>query len=308
MKIDKGQNLIENGKLIVKTIRTELPRNFSFAACLAFLDRGYDECLYSVDKHSVRRFIRLSSGMVLIQVTADDTHLIIQYDGDVDAEEIKCYVIDWFDLDRDLSGFYQLLTRHQQTAQFPKDYYGLRLMGIVDLFEALCWCVIGQQINLTFAHKIKTRLVHRYGDCIEQDDSKYYCFPSPQTILNADRDELVAMQFSKQKINYLYNISEAFYSGQLNRDDLLSLNKSQQMETLLAIKGIGPWTANYVSMKSLRDMTCIAYGDTGLSSALYTHFATEKKPDKATIDGIFKPFSDWESYLNFYLWRSLSDT
>ncbi len=62
-------------------------------------------------------------------------------------------MVDWFDLERDLAGFYQLLNSHKQTKNFPKDYHGLRLMGIVDLFEALSWCVIGQQINLTFAHK-----------------------------------------------------------------------------------------------------------------------------------------------------------
>jgi DNA-3-methyladenine glycosylase II len=150
-------------------------------------------------------------------------------------------------------------------------------------------------------------LVHRYGDYIEQGGSKHYCFPSPEILLSVNREELVAIQFSKQKINYLYNIAQAFCLGELNKEELLALNKPEQMEKLLAIKGIGPWTANYVSMKSLRDMTCIAYGDTGLSTALHTHFSTEKKPDKTTIDTIFKPFAGWESYLNFYLWRSLSD-
>lgn len=296
---------IENTQLTI--IRTAVPLNFNFAACLAFLDRGYDECLYTVDDIRVKRLIRLTSGLVYIEVLSEKSQLVIRYAGNADNSEIQRYVTDWFDLDRDLSGFYDLLRLHPQTAQFPEHYHGLRLMGIVDLFEALCWCVIGQQINLTFAHKIKTRLVQRYGDCIDHKGSKLYCFPSPETILKADRDELVAMQFSKQKINYLYNISEAFCSGEINRDDLLNLPKSEQMDKLLAIKGIGPWTANYVSMKSLRDMTCIAYGDTGLSTALHTHFATVKKPDKVTIDKIFKPFAGWESYLNFYLWRSLSD-
>jgi len=291
----------------LKTIRTEFPQQFSFAACLVFLDRGYDECLYSVNSQTVRRLIRHSSGLILIEVSVDDTHLIIHCDDDGDKDEIVGYITDWFDLDRDLSGFYDLLGLHPQTKDFPKNYYGLRLMGIVDLFEALCWCVIGQQINLTFAHKMKTRLVHRYGDKLIDGNQTHYCFPTPEALLKADREELVAMQFSKQKINYIYNISEAFCSGELDRKELLKLTKPEQMEKLLSIKGIGPWTANYVSMKSLRDMTCIAYGDTGLSSALHIYFNTEKKPDKATIDKIFKPFAGWESYLNFYLWRSLSD-
>ncbi|MCF6318024.1 MAG: DNA-3-methyladenine glycosylase [Proteobacteria bacterium] len=292
----------------MKTIRIKQPDNFSFDACLDFLDRGYDECLYSVDKGSVTRLIRLTTGLVLINVSADESGLVIQYDNQkINQDEIKHCVSDWFDLGRDISGFYTLLEFHPQTKSFPKDYCGLRLMGIVSLFEALCWCVMGQQINLTFAHKMKTRLVHKYGDTKVENGVTHYCFPTPEILLNADREELVAMQFSKQKINYIYNISQAFCSGELNREELLQLNKQEQMDKLLAIKGIGPWTANYVSMKSLRDMTCIAYGDTGLSSALHAHFNTEKKPDKATIDRIFKPFAGWESYLNFYLWKSLSD-
>ena len=108
------------------------------------------------------------------------------------------------------------------------------------------------------------------------------------------------------EINYIHNISQAFCNNELNKNDLLKLTKPQQMDKLLAIKGIGPWTANYVSMKSLRDMTCIAYGDTGLSLSLHQVFNTERKPDKNTIDKVFKPFAGWESYLNFYLWKTLS--
>ncbi len=292
----------------MKTINIRKPENFSFKACLQFLNRGYDECLYSVNKDSVTRLLRLSTGLVLINVSADESGLVVAYNcQQANQDEVVHCVTDWFDLNRGLSGFYALLKTHSQTKDFPNKYFGLRLIGIVDLFEALCWCVIGQQINLTFAHKIKTRLVHRYGDTKIVNGVIHYCFPTPQKLLNADREGLVAMQFSKQKINYIYNISEAFCSGELNRNELLKLTKPEQMDKLLAIKGIGPWTANYVSMKSLRDMTCIAYGDTGLSSALHAHFNTEKKPDKVTIDKIFKPFAGWESYLNFYLWRSLSD-
>jgi DNA-3-methyladenine glycosylase II len=282
------------------------PKNFSFNACHQFLNRGYDECLYTITDNRVQRLIRLQSGLVLIDVTADKNKMFIGFDKSKstqeDRDEIKDFVSDWFDLTRDISSFYRLLKQHNQTQDFPKKYYGLRLMGIVDLFEALCWCVIGQQINLTFAHKIKTRLVHEFGDCIDG----HYCFPKPEKLQNVDRQVLVDMQFSKQKINYILNISEAFCNNTLNKEALLSLDKDNQMKQLTAIKGIGPWTANYVSMKSLRDMTCIAYGDTGLSSALHSHFETEKKPDKNTIDKIFKPFASWESYLNFYLWRSLS--
>ncbi len=296
--------------MLTTTISIKEPENFSFDSCLQFLDRGFDECLYRVNAHNVKRLVRLQSGLAFISVSSKNSMLVVEIEKEIisqsDKEEVQAYTIDWFDLNRDLKPFYQLLNKHKQTQKFTQDYFGLRLMGIVDLYEALCWCVIGQQINLTFAHKIKTRLVYKFGEKICKDGIDYYCFPTPETLQGIQRQELVDMQFSKQKINYVINISQAFCQGELHKQELLNLTKDQQMIKLTAIKGIGPWTANYVSMKSLRDMTCIAYGDTGLSSSLHTHFATEKKPDKATIDKIFTPFAGWESYLNFYLWRSLS--
>jgi DNA-3-methyladenine glycosylase II len=134
----------------------------------------------------------------------------------------------------------------------------------------------------------------------------YYCFPSPHILNEVSQDELIKMQFSKQKINYIKNISKAFCDKKMNKQELMKSSSEKQLEQLQAIKGIGPWTANYVSMKSLRNMNCIAYGDTGLSAALHKHFNTEKKPNKLIVDQVFRPFAGWESYLNFYLWRSLS--
>jgi len=292
-----------------KVVSIKKPQNFSFKKCLAFLNRGYDECLYEVNDGYVRRLIRISSGLILIHISSDGKMLNVSTNRKstaTDIKEIREYVTDWFDLKRDISDFYHLLNSYHETKDFSKNYFGLRLMGIVDLFEALCWCVIGQQINLTFAHKIKTKLVHKFGEKVAYKGRTYYCFPSPEKLVNIERQILVDMQFSKQKIAYINNISQALCEGQIQKLQLLDLSKKKQMETLLSIKGIGPWTANYVSMKSLRDMTCIAYGDTGLSSALHKIFNTDKKPSKTTIDRIFKPYCGWESYLNFYLWKSLS--
>lgn len=285
------------------------PDNFSFKRCLNFLDRGYDECLYKVTKDYVNRLIRVSSGLILIQVSSNIQSITISVNRnvtDIDAKEIKQYVEDWFDLQRDISEFYQLINSCPETHEFSRKYYGLRLMGIVDLFEALCWCVMGQQINLTFAHKMKSRLVHKYGDKMEYEGEVYFCFPTAESLIKAKRDDLISMQFSKQKITYIGNISQAYCSNKIDKIKLLKLSKQKQMEKLLEIKGVGPWTANYVSMKSLRNMSCIAYGDTGLSSSLHAIYKTDKKPSHETINEIFSPFAGWESYLNFYLWKSLS--
>ena len=92
-----------------------------------------------------------------------------------------------------------MLKQQPETRDFPAKYYGLRLIGISDLFEALCWCVIGQQINLTFAHKVKTRLVKRYGDKVVSDNNTYYSFPSPEILIHAKHEELESDAILKTK-------------------------------------------------------------------------------------------------------------
>ncbi|MCF6297450.1 MAG: hypothetical protein L3J08_05640 [Flavobacteriaceae bacterium] len=83
-------------------------------------------------------------------------------------------------------------------------------------------------------------------------------------------------------------------------------NKTERIEQLTKIKGIEIWSANYVLMKSIKDMSCITYGDSELNKVIHTIFKTTKKPKKEEIDAIFKDFKNWESYLNFYLWKYLN--
>jgi len=179
-------------------------------------------------------------------------------------------------------------------------------MGIPNLFESLCWCIIGQQINLTFAYRLKRLLVEKYGEKKVIGDVTYYNFPTPEILLKVNRDELVRMKFSRQKIDYIINVSNSFVNNKLSKSILINCkNKKERFEKLTSVKGIGVWTANYVMMKTMRDMSCITYGDSGLNRALYNIFKTEKKPTQNEVDIIFRKFKNWESYLNFYLWRTL---
>jgi DNA-3-methyladenine glycosylase II len=78
------------------------------------------------------------------------------------------------------------------------------------------------------------------------------------------------------------------------------------LKRLKEIRGVGDWTANYVLMKSLGRTDCITYGDTGLQSAVSSILELDRKPTREEIIRFFEPFAGWESYLNIYLWRTLS--
>ncbi len=254
--------------------------------------------------------IKLSDGKGILKVYQNGKHLEIELQkssiSEYNLQEVKDYVMEWFDLNRNIEPFYQLLNNHPLLSHLSIKYSGSRIIGIPNLFEAICWAIIGQQINLSFAYKLKRLLVEKYGEKEIISNQIYLTFPTPENLVKASRNDLIAMKFSRQKIDYLMNISNAFIDNQISKEILQNCkSKEEQIEKLTSIKGIGIWTANYVLMKSIRDMSCITYGDSGLNKAIHTIYKTEKKPTKDKIDIIFKDFKNWESYLNFYLWKTL---
>jgi DNA-3-methyladenine glycosylase II len=287
------------------------PSLFSFEECLWFLNRNYDDCLHHIEPGQLSKALLVNNELMAFRLQVDEHHLqlhITHGDGNLSQELLTQYIIDWFDLDRDITPFYNLLRKNKVLSYMAADFNGFRLIGIHDLYEALCWSIIGQQINLTFAYTLKRRLVEHYGQSVMVEGQLLYVFPGPDVLQRVTVAELRAMQFSERKAEYLILISQLFANGSISKQHLLQCGSyEEQVALLTAIRGIGIWTANYALMKTLKQLQAIPYGDVGLLNALLSHQLISDKKDTAGIDKLFKRFKGWESYLVFYLWRSLSN-
>jgi DNA-3-methyladenine glycosylase II len=311
-----------------KRIVIPFPADFSFRECCWFLDRGYDDCMHAVKDNAILKALRVEGQAVLIRITAGEGCLLVEIlrggadrrgaaadatgwharAEDAREEFIKNYLIGWLDLERDLTPFYRLLDKDKRLSYMSAAFRGLRLIGIVDLFEALCWSVIGQQINLTFAHKLKRRLVEKYGEKLAFEGQDYYLFPACEVLAGVTVAELREMQLSQSKANYLIGLASVCAKGELSREMILELpDLESRQKALIALKGIGIWTANYTLMKTLREPSCIPHGDTGLLTALANHAIIKERSETVKIERFFKKYRGWESYLVFYLWRSLAE-
>ena len=294
-----------------QTILIPTPPLFSFSECLWFLNRNYDDCLHSVGENAVLKAIATPFGDVLFKVSEQGGFLQIDVLEGASTPECRdfltAYVKEWFDMDRDLTPFYMRLKRDSRLAYMAEDFAGLRLMGISDMFEALCWSVIGQQINLTFAYKMKRRMVERYGRHIEWDNQVFHIFPGPEVLADAAVEVLREMQFSQKKAEYVIGVARAFVEGTLSRAQIDALpDFESRQKALTAHKGIGVWTANYVLMKSFRAPEGIPHGDVGLLNALVGHGIITERSEKDKIEAFFRDYVGWETYVTFYLWRSLA--
>lgn len=291
----------------MNSILLSVPPQFSFQQCLWFLDRNYDDCLHEVRENSVLKLLSVNEKPTLIEIKQLEENLQIEVIlGEIDEEKICHFVKEWFDLERDLMPFYQLLKQDEDLKYMVSDYHGLRLLGIPDLFEALCWSIIGQQINLSFAYKLKRRLTETYGETQTYQNTDFYLFPKAEIIASLTVEELKNMQFSTRKAEYLIEIARHFSNGFLSKTMLESLSTEEAIKKLVSIRGIGEWTANYALMKSLKRLECVTYGDVGLYNALNSLKNFPKKPLRKDLNTFFEGFKDWEAYTVFYLWRSLA--
>lgn len=260
----------------------------------------------------IRRLVFLGGRDVLLEVSSsDDRELVVTvlYGGPLNAVEqleAAAYVTTWFDLNRDLDPFYKLASKDELLADVVQQLNGLRLMGIPDLFEALCWAILGQQVNLAFAYTLKERLTSAYGDSVQWEGTVYRRFPTPEQMLTVSADELGALKLSRMKSATILEVARLMAAGELSREGLLAMDSYDAMEErLVSIRGIGPWTAHYVRMRCLGDPTAFPIGDVGLHNAVKSLLGMEEKPPLGMLREMFSVWQGWEAYATFYLWRTL---
>lgn len=297
-----------------RRLEIPLPREFSFAQNLAHLSNAPNECLYSIGPNVIRKAISAGSTILVTEVSEsrDQQVLYVAFPGDVQPETVEeretvaGYILEWFDLNRDLAPFYELAAR-DPLLQAPADsYYGLRCMGIPDLFEGLCWGILGQQINLAYAYTLKRRLVEAYGRSSVVSGDRYFVFPDPAVIAALTPEDMDGLGLSQKKREYLIGVARLFAEGDLSKDMLLQLGDHASIENqLVSIRGIGPWTANYVLMKSLRYPTAFPIDDVGLHNAVKHALGMDRKPTRQELLKLSAGWSGWEAYATFYLWRLL---
>ncbi|MFJ6211131.1 DNA glycosylase [Lysinibacillus sp. NPDC092081] len=289
-----------------------LPDNFDMNANLGYLTRKKNECMYEIENDIITKVIAIGEIRSLVQVSViNNKQMVVQFLNDSrpiekwQREEIVKYIYEWFDLDNDLTPFYEMAKADPLLKMPAQKFYGLRVVGIPDLFEALCWGVLGQQINLAFAYSLKRQFVEGFGDSIEWNGKKYWVFPSYERIARLTPNDLADIKMTVKKSEYIIGIAKLMASGELSREKLMKMNFKDAEKNLIKIRGIGPWTANYVLMRCLRFQTAFPIDDVGLINSIKILRNMDRKPRKDEILEISSPWKNWESYATFYLWRVL---
>lgn len=284
----------------------DLPKEFDFAANLAYMQRNSKECMYVIDNKTITRALDIDGEQFLIQVTAVQRQLVVRFLAGSPNESVEAYIRDWFDLDTDLAPFYEMAKHDPLLQNTIEDFYGLRNIGLPDLFETLCWGILGQQINLGYAYTLKRQFVEKFGEAVHHDGTPYWIFPSFEKIAALAPEDMADIKMTVKKSEYIIGVARLLANGDLSKEGLLELGTLAAIEKeLIRIRGIGPWTANYVLLRCLRYPAAFPIDDIGLINAIKFQLGLDRKPTKAEIRVLAVPWKNWEAYATFYLWRVL---
>jgi DNA-3-methyladenine glycosylase II len=169
----------------------------------------------------------------------------------------------------------------------PTDHYG-----------ALVRTITGQQLSTKAADAIYRRLSARFGGRA----------PTPEQILADDPEELrAAAGLSRAKVSFLRSLAEHVLDGSLELHKLGRLSDERVMQELVAVKGLGPWSAHMFLMFHLRRDDVLPVGDLGIRKAMMQSYGLAALPTPTEMEAIAEPWRPERTLACLFLWRSLDN-
>ncbi len=177
---------------------------------------------------------------------------------------------------------------------------GTRLPGASDSFEICVRAVLGQQITVKAARTLAERLVKSFGRPVDTGkECLSYAFPSAQDICGLEgriEDHLGPLGITSSRAVAIRSIAEMFTEGRINWE---KDRPEEIMETLMEIRGIGPWTAKYIVMRAMSFPDVFLETDAGVKEGMPDLTLAEMKK-------ISEKWRPWRSYAVIGIWNSLS--
>ncbi len=207
-------------------------------------------------------------------------------------------------LSSDPAPFERKVGRTKGLARLVRGRRGLRIPLTADAFEGFVWVIVGQQVNIAFAAVCRDRLIELAG---EPAGDGFVAHPTPEAVARLDYRELEARQFSRRKAEYLIDAARAAAAGELDLAGLGDEPAARIEVRLGSVRGLGPWSIQYLLMRSYGLEDCVPVGDAGLVAALQRFFGLDARPDARETLRLMERFAPHRSLATFHLWKSLGD-
>lgn len=165
-----------------------------------------------------------------------------------------------------------------------------------DAYGALLRAIVGQQLSTKAARTIYLRVVDLFGGST----------PTPEQLLDASEEDLRGCGLSGRKTEYVRDLAAHVLGGELELDRLGELGDEEVIEEIVAVRGLGRWTAEMFLMFHLERPDVLSGGDLGIRKAIQVEYGLEEMPTPTRVVEIGEPWKPHRSLASLYLWESLA--
>jgi DNA-3-methyladenine glycosylase II len=162
--------------------------------------------------------------------------------------------------------------------------------------HSLCTAVIGQQLSMASARAISARFTARFGDGHSLD---------PAELLRAPEEDLRGLGLSRGKMETIRAAAAHWRDTGLTPERLAAMPDDAVIETLTAIRGIGPWTAKMVLIFSLRRADVLPHEDLGVRVGMRALYRMRDEPERDRIEKVAEAWRPYRTVGAWYCWRWL---
>jgi DNA-3-methyladenine glycosylase II len=200
--------------------------------------------------------------------------------------ETRPVVLKLLGAEFDLAAFYDWAQGDPVLTRLTRDLRGFRPPLAPDPFETLVTSITAQQVSLFAAFAIRNRLIERFGRRVGQA----YAFPTAARLRRAGQDDLLALGFSRRKAEYVLGLAEE----PIDLHTLAELQDDEVKARLVALRGIGEWTAEWFLARHLARPRAWPVGDVALAKAVRSFYP--EVHDLPSARERFEPFQNLSAH------------
>jgi len=183
-------------------------------------------------------------------------------------EQAKSLIEKMLGLRVDLAPFYRMASHDAKLQLLVKKFRGVKPPRFPTIFETLANAFACQQLSLTVGLGMLNRMACACGLSLEQDGKTSYAFPRPEDLLELAPDAIRELGFSANKTLAFLDLAGNMFSGRINFDSLENMDNEAVVASLLELRGVGRWMAEYVLLRGLTPLNVFPGDDVGARNRL----------------------------------------
>lgn len=221
------------------------------------------------------------------------------------VSQVRKQVADLLGTAQELAPFYRMAFKDPDLKPLVRGLRGLHIPQAASVWEALVSIIIGQQVHSNVALMVRNLLVQTYGFSLKDSGVTYYTFPRPEIILETGIKGLRSIKLSKQKARFIVEIAAALVSQDNALEILHNLDDQDVIRNVMRMKGVGPWSANWLLIRGLCRPDAFPCGDLALRRSMAKLCKDDSLllPEKAMAYAV--RWSPFRSYVTTYIFAAL---